>query len=341
MSEHKIILTTRDGQQLSFNCAEASDLVTAGEQAGFTLPSICRGGCCGACFGHCQDGDYAMSSVNASVLSNEQIANRDVLLCKTYPKSDLFISAPFDYVDIKFGKQLKRPAVITELSYIAERTVRLKLRWQDTEAGAAVEFESGQYVTLSIPSIDISRAYSLANTSNWLGELVFLIRLQTHGQFSHYLTETAKLGDVLLVDQAKGQFVFHAERLNPVIFIAGGTGVAPFLSMLTRMAELAENRDVLLLMGVNNEAELFAQQELLQLQTALPSLTVQYCVWHPSDLWQGFVGTPADALAAYLQSFTTDCDIYLCGPPLLVDAVTTVAKNNGVSEGRIFFETFF
>jgi NAD(P)H-flavin reductase/ferredoxin len=341
MSEHQITVTTRDGHELSFGCNDHCDVVSAAEQANIKLPSLCRDGGCGACLGRCDSGEYALGQISDAVLSAEAVAKGDVLLCRTYPKQDLHISAPYDYAHIRFGKQSMRQARISGLEKIAERTVRLKLNLLEDEAGMAVEFEPGQCMELEIPGTDIRRAYSLANTGNWRGELEFLIRLQPEGKFSGYLNRQAQIGHVLNVYGPDGAFGLQADSFSPAIFIAGGTGLAPFLSILRRMAEWGEDRAIHLLFGVNQENELFCIEELKKLQHQLPSLTITLCVWKPADQWtDGFRGTPADALRQYLSEKPDDYDIYLCGPPLLVSTATQVAISQGADQQKIYSEKF-
>lgn len=341
MSEYQITLSTRDGQTLGFNCAGDSDVVSAGERANILLPSLCRDGGCGACLGHCDKGEYTLGDVNASVLSVEAISQGHVLLCRTYPKGDLQISAPYDHAHIQFGKHDARQAVITRLEQIAERTVQLNLRWRDDQTDKAVEFEPGQCMELEIPGAGIRRAYSLANTGNWRGELEFLIRLQPGGRFSGYLSQQAAVGQILNVYGPGGAFGLNADSFNPAIFIAGGTGLAPFFSILRRMAEWGESRTIHLLFGVNQESELFYVDELQKLQEQLPELTCTLCVWKPSDGWNaGFCGTPADALQQYLLVHPGNYDLYLCGPPLLVAAATRIAIDQGIAAEQIFLERF-
>jgi ferredoxin-NADP reductase/ferredoxin len=340
MADHRITLTTRDGHELVFTCADGGDVVSAGEAASILLPSLCRDGGCGACLGHCAEGEYTLGNHNAGVLSEESAARRDVLLCRTYPHSDLRITAPYDYAHIQFGRHESRQAVITGLETVAERTVRLRLSWQDGEDGMAVEFEPGQCMELEIPGTDIRRAYSLANTGNWRGEMEFLIRLQPEGRFSTYLSREAEVGQVLNVYGPGGAFGLQADSFNPAIFIAGGTGLAPFLSILRRMAEWGEDRSIHLLFGVNRESELFYLDELRDLQQQLPGLAVTPCVWQPSADWPGFSGTPADALECHLRDQPDEYDVYLCGPPPLVAAATQTAVRQGIGDERIFSEKF-
>ena len=340
MSDHQITLTTRDGQTLSFSCTDECDVVSAGEQVNIILPALCRDGGCGACLGHCREGEYTLGNYSPTVLSEAEAAKGDVLLCRTYPKTDLHISTPYDYAHVQFTRHVMRQALITALEPIAERTIQLKLRWLDEATDKAVEFEPGQCMELEVPDSGIQRAYSLANTANWHGEMEFLIRLQPVGWFSNYLSSEAQPGRILNVYGPGGAFGWQNDCYNPVIFIAGGTGLAPFLSMLRRMAEWGEDRSIHLLFGVNQESELFYLDELQRLQQQLPSLSMTVCVWRPAADWQGFSGTPADALQQYLQNHPGDYDIYLCGPPMLVTAATELAIAHGVPEEQIFSEKF-
>ncbi|MGZ4957650.1 MAG: FAD-binding oxidoreductase [Methylomonas sp.] len=341
MSEHQITVTTRDGHELSFGCDADCDVVSAAEQANIKLPSLCRDGGCGSCLGHCDSGEYALGQISGAVLSSEAVAKGDVLLCRTYPKQDLCISTPYDYAHIRFGKESVRQATITSVEKVAERTVQLKLSWLEEGAGSAVEFEPGQCMELEIPDTDIRRSYSLANTGNWRGETEFLIRIQPGGKFSGYLEQQAEVGQVLNVYGANGAFGFQADSFSPAIFIAGGTGLAPFLSILRRMVEWGEDRTIHLLFGVNQESELFCIEELKELQQQLSSLTITLCIWKPDDHWSdGFRGTPADALRQYLSDMPDDYDVYLCGPPLLVSAATEVAISQGVDKQKIYSEKF-
>lgn len=338
MTLHQITLSTCDDRQLQFDCEAGVDIVTAAERAGIGLPAICRGGSCGACLGRHRAGAYTLGEIGAGVLSPQAVAAGDLLLCKTYPQTDMSIAAPYAYSQIRCGRQQARSAVVHSVARVADRTMRLQLRWQDAAGG--VEFEPGQCMELEIPGTGIRRAYSLANTPNWLGEMEFLIRLLPAGRFSQYLREQAAAGDVLHVYGPSGGFALDQGSPRPALLVAGGTGLAPFLSILRRLAEWGEDRPLHLLFGVNTRDELFYQDELQQLAQQIPGFGMTACVWQPAADWPGFRGTPADALRDYLQSRPGHYDVYLCGPPPLVAAATAAAQAGGVPAQRIFAERF-
>lgn len=338
---YAITLTTQDGKQLEFACESAQNIQEAAAAAGFFLPASCNAGSCGACLGRCVQGDYRLGSYSPSLLPANPKEHGDVLFCRTYPNSDLQLTTFYTAAQILSSQQPLRSAEIVRLELIAERTMLLVLQLlPDPELGIAFEFEPGQFVNLEVPELELKRAYSIANTPNWNGRLDFLIRLQPQGRFSSYLQQDAKLGQQLLVEGPSGSFGMQTPGLNPRCFVAGGTGAAPFLSILQRMAERGEDMPVHLFLGVNNEREIFYQTELAALKKNIPQLQVEICVWQPSKIWTGFCGTPADALKAYLAKAEILPDVFLCGPPLLIAAATQVALAAGVDSERIFCESF-
>lgn len=341
MNTHVIELTTRDGEQLRFECAADQNLLAAAASVHIVLPAQCGQGNCGTCYANVTDGEFTLGKHNPAALLVDDEAKGGTLLCCTFPRSDLRIDLPFAHDRILIGEIKIRNAEITAIDSVGENTLRLELRLApDENGGSAAEFEPGQFMELEVPGQGIKRAYSLANTGNWEGRLEFLIRLQPGGLFSTWLQKQATVGQTLIVHGPKGAFGLSENGLKPRWFVAGGTGLAPMLSMLRRMAEFQEPHPARLYFGANRAEELFFQTELKALQAELSQLQVVFCVWKPDDNWQGFCGTPVDALAQDLADATVFPDIYLCGPPALLDAAEAAAKATGVPADQILSERF-
>ncbi|MDR0240763.1 MAG: 2Fe-2S iron-sulfur cluster binding domain-containing protein [Burkholderia sp.] len=336
---YRIEITTRDGERFGFGCDAGQDLLSAAADADITLPSQCRRGSCGACQATVVDGAYEMQPDHAGVLPAGR--HGAVLLCRTMPRGDLHIAAPYDRTKVLLHPVPVRTARIATLETIAADTMRVELQVEpDDASGSAVEFEPGQFAEVEVPGSGLRRPYSLANTSNWDGRLEFLIRLRQGGWFSTYLRERARSGDPLTVRVPMGGFGLFADSLRPRWFVAGGTGLAPILSMLRRMADYQEMADARLFFGVNQESELFMLDELARLQSELPQLHVDLCVWRPDADWAGYRGTPVDALRAALVQVGAPPDIYVCGPPPLVQGVREVAAAAGVPDAQFASERF-
>lgn len=330
-------LCTLDGQSLQLDNLPGQSVLEAADAAQWRLPAQCRQGGCGACAAQVLSGDYALGDHNPKALSADKPGS--VLLCCTTPRSDLRVALPYDRARIAGGPVPQRDAEVLDIERDGDATVRLVLQLlPDAEGVAVAEFEPGQFAELEVPGAGLRRAYSMSNTGNWAGTLEFLIRLQPQGRFSNWLRDEAAVGARLVVHGPQGAFGLRENGLRPRWFVAGGTGLAPLLSMLRRMAEFGEPHPVRLYFGVNREAELFAAAALSE----LPGLEQRVCVWQPSDAWAGLRGTPVDALRADLAACAAGAwpDVYVCGPPALVEAVEAAAREAGVPDAQVYAERF-
>jgi NAD(P)H-flavin reductase/ferredoxin len=332
-----ITLLTRDGARFEFPCAEADSVLDAAELAGFYLPAMCHEGTCGACHARVSEGPYTLGPVGDDVLADA--AEGGVLLCRCRPEADLVIDLPYAQADIHRHRIPLRDATISSLTPAGRGAVALSLTLvPDPATGNAADFVPGQYMEVLIPGTPIGRPYSMANLPNWDGRLDFLIRLQPDGAFSTWLAETARPGDRLQLRGPLGRFLLDETSPRPRCLIGGGCGFAPILSMLRHLAEFQDEQPTTLIFAANREDELFAADMIPELAAALPNLTVVLSVWHPGDDWTGFRGSAADALATTLDRAEEPPDIYVCGPPGLVAAVSTAAAVHGVPADRVFSE---
>lgn len=337
---HKIELLTRDGASIAFTAEQNETLLEAAERANIYLPSSCREGGCGVCKATATSGETQLDSCSAEALSDTERAAGGVLLCRAHALSDVTLQAPYDQAAISFTTIPERLARIIAIEPAGGAAIRLQLQYEEDEFGRAAQFIAGQYVQIEIPGTSIKRAYSLANAPNWDGSLEFFIRLHENGAFSDFLKHDAEAGKLLRVRGPQGQFTVDVCSLAPRWFVAGGTGLAPSLSMLRQMAEFGESTPCRLFFGVNSEPELFALETLEALRASLPQLETTVCVWRPRADWTGFSGTPAEALAKALNDASERPDIYVCGPPPLIDATQATAIGAGLSPDRIFLERF-
>lgn len=337
---YQVTLVTDDGIESSIRCQADTPVLIAAEQAGMILQSACRAGGCGACSAVLADGRVEMIDHDPDVID---IPEHDggILLCCSFVREDSRIELPYDRSKVVTAPPTQRPARIIGMEQVAAGVMWLKLSLCD-ESGTptSAEFESGQFVRITVPGTDQSRAYSPANVANWDGELEFYIRRLPGGVMSDYLQERATIGDVLSVSNPQGIFTLKENGLRPRWFIGGGTGLSPLLSMMRRMAEWGDPQPVRLFFGVTHPSEVYAQEELAELGTALADFRADTLVWHPEGQWSGAVGTPADLAAAEVATLTEWPDVYTCGPPSMVDAVFTLLSAVGVPHEQMHAERF-
>lgn len=337
---YDVTLVTTDGQESTVVCDPQTTVLAAAEQAGKVLKSSCQSGGCGACSAVLATGRVEMGDHDPDVIEVPE-SDGGILLCRSFPRGDCRIDLPYDSSKIVTAPPSRHEAEITALDRVAEGVMHVILTLRPGEDGSAsADFESGQFVRMLVPGTDARRAYSPANVANWDGELEFYIRLLPGGAMSEYLTGTAALGDVLTVFSADGEFGLAENGFRPRWFIAGGTGLSPLLSMLRRMAEWGDPQPARLFFGVTRHTEVFAQDEIAALTAALPDCTAETVVWHSDPSWAGATGNPVDLAAAEIAMLDEMPDVYVCGPPPMVDAAHAALTAAGVPEDQIHAERF-
>jgi len=197
-------------------------------------------------------------------------------------------------------------------------------------------FLPGQYVNIQVPGTLHVRAYSFSSQPGSL-EGRFLIRNVPGGMMSQWLTQRARPGDRLTLSGPMGSFYLrHGER--PLLMLAGGTGLAPLLSMLHTLQTQGSQRPVMLLYGVTRDCDLVKTDAL---DTFIQQLTGYR--WLPvvadensTCPQRGFVTDHLDD--AMLNN--GDVDIYLCGPPPMVNAVAMALRDRGITPAGFWYEKF-
>ncbi|OAI12146.1 methane monooxygenase [Methylomonas lenta] len=339
MSAHQIKIITQEGDSVSFDCFEDEDIVSAGLRQEIYLMTSCREGGCATCKGLCTDGDYELGKVSFQALPTEEEENGYVLLCRCYPTSDMVVEVPYTYDRISFVPVgMNFEAEVVELAKVSSNAMKLQLQSPPDEL--QIRFDAGQFFDLEIPGTTTTRSYSPANISNDRGELEFLIRIVDNGKFSGWLQNQAHIGQKINVTGPSGIFGLKENGFTPRYFVAGGTGLAPILSMVRRMLEWGDPQTSVIYFGVNTEEEVFYADELKRLEAEMPNLTVRICVWKASESWDREKGSVVDILRRDLQGGGVSPDLYLCGPPGMVDAVYAVCAEAGIAQNKIFLEKF-
>jgi NAD(P)H-flavin reductase len=214
------------------------------------------------------------------------------------------------------------------------RAVRLRLVEPET-----MDFVAGQFVNLEIPGTDETRAYSMANPPSERGAIDLLVKVLPGGRFSGLLGGGLRPGARLRVHGPFGQLRVRLSH-RPIVMIAGGTGLAPVLSMVADLAARAEPRPVTLFFGVRTAEDLFCMDRLEALRAAMPGLEVIPALSHAwPEGWGGETGLITDVVARRLPS-AAGYDAYVCGPPPCVDAAVPLLIARGARKRNVYFDVF-
>nr|Q53563.1 RecName: Full=Methane monooxygenase component C; AltName: Full=Methane hydroxylase; AltName: Full=Methane monooxygenase reductase; Short=MMOR [Methylosinus trichosporium]AAB21393.1 Protein C [Methylosinus trichosporium] len=296
---YQIVIETEDGETCR-RMRPSEDWISRAE-AERNLLASCRAGCA-TCKADCTDGDYELIDVKVQAVPPDEEEDGKVLLCRTFPRSDLHLLVPYTYDRISFEAiQTNWLAEILACDRVSSNVVRLVLqRSRPMAARISLNFVPGQFVDIEIPGTHTRRSYSMASVAED-GQLEFIIRLLPDGAFSKFLQTEAKVGMRVDLRGPAGSFFLHDHGGRSRVFVAGGTGLSPVLSMIRQLGKASDPSPATLLFGVTNREELFYVDELKTLAQSMPTLGVRIAVVNDDGGNGVDKGTVIDLLRAELE----------------------------------------
>jgi propane monooxygenase reductase subunit len=203
-----------------------------------------------------------------------------------------------------------------------------------------MNFIPGQYAELYIPGTEVHRAYSMANTPASDERAEFIIKVYPGGRFSGLLDGELKVGDKMKMRVPYGVFSLREKSDGDIIFVGGGSGMAPIWSILNHMAEKGIERKATYYYGARTEKDLFYLEEAKELAERLPAeFRFVPALSEPDDDWDGETGLITDVVTR-LEGDLSGTEAYLAGPPPMIDAAIPVLMRLGVDEKDIFYDKF-
>ena len=331
MTQYQVALAFEDGVSRFITCTDDQTVADASYRARINIPLDCRDGACGTCKAFCESGEFDLGVYLEDALSSDEFEQGYVLPCVMKPKSDLVLNIA-STSEVAKTQAATYVGEITELNRLSPSTVSLAVEIPNRDE---LVFLPGQYVNIAVPGTEERRSYSFSNAPDDK-TLTFLVKLTPGGVMSTYLDERAKVGDQLSFTGPNGSF-FLREGLGPALLLAGGTGLAPILSILRKMRSNS-SRPLHLIYGVNTDEDAVELDTLEHIANELGSLTWDYCVADPasSAVHKGFV----TGLIKPEHLYGGDVAVYLCGPPPMVEGVRKHLDAAGVEPVGFYYERF-
>ncbi|TBN39066.1 2Fe-2S iron-sulfur cluster binding domain-containing protein [Paracoccus subflavus] len=329
---YTIALNFEDGVTRFVDCKPGEKVLDAAFRNKINLPMDCSDGVCGTCKCRAESGSYDLGEDYIDdALTGDEAAQGLVLTCQMVPSSDCVLSVPVTATSCKTGQQVFA-ATVTRIEPHHDAAVVLELAVNE---GAAPAFLPGQYVNIGVPGSGDHRSYSFS-TAPGDRSLGFLIKKIPDGLMSGWLAR-ARPGDRLDLTGPMGSFYLR-DGDGPLLFLAGGTGLAPFLSMLEVLARAGSRRHIHLIYGVTRDLDLVLVDQIAAYASRLPNFTFATVVADPASDHprKGWVTQhmPEDMLTA------GEVDVYLCGPPQMVDAVRHYLDENAIRPASFHYEKF-
>ena len=336
----KITVQTKSGQ-FEYEVDAGETLLAGALRNGITLPYECATGTCGTCRGRVMTGDCHMGWDEAPGAVRLKREKGDCLLCQTTATSDALVRVPSS----KVADHFERGHVPCHCkgTLTNSRMLTHDVMYFDLALDRPVNFDAGQFVTLTCDEVVGARAYSMVNYAVDAQTLSFVVKRLPGGGFGDWLFGQDVDGAELSVFGALGSATFYPEEDRNIICIGGGSGIAGMMSILDRACQenyFADHAGYVFF-GVRTMADCFYLAELASFaEQAGENLCITVALSdedpgvdrHPDfetlKLDTGFVHEAASRAMAGRYDNAIG---YVAGPPPMVDASLRVL----VAEGKL------
>jgi Na+-transporting NADH:ubiquinone oxidoreductase subunit F len=302
------------------------------------IPSACGGkATCGLCKVTLLESAGPVLPTEVPYLSEEEMEKGVRLSCQVKVKHDLKISIPEEFFSIKQYR-----TKVEEIKQLTHDIKQFRFRLLDPQT---IDFKAGQYVQINSKPYDqvseaVSRAYSISSVPSENNIIELIIRLVPGGICSTFMHNHVKEGDEITFAGPFGQFYLH-EGGDELIFIAGGSGLAPIRSLILDILEKKLDKKMKFFFGAVKPRDLYYLEFFRDLEakydnfTYIPALSGAT----PEDGWDGEVGMITDVVARHVPD-AVGRQAYLCGSPGMIKACENVLTKIGFAKESIFYDEF-
>jgi propane monooxygenase reductase component len=321
---------------------EDQTILRGAAEQGIMLMHGCKEGQCAACKSFVLDGeDIEHDRYSTFALPDYEKEEGYTLLCRAHVYEDVTIELlNYDEEMIRSGLPIQQGvAEVVANDPVTHDMRHLVLKLVEP---AEIKFFPGQYMDITIPDSEEVRSFSMANTTSRDGGLLeFVIKVYPDGKFSHFLDKKVQVGDRLDLTGPFGVFTLR-EGDTDLVFVGGGAGMAPILSLLRHMAERGLERNATFFYGARTKQDLCFEEELRELEQKLPSFKYIPALSEVSDGgddWDGETGLITDVVKKHATDLS-GAHAYVCGPPPMVEAAVPLLTQLGVEEKRVYYDKF-
>jgi p-cymene methyl-monooxygenase electron transfer component len=300
---------------------------------GLAYPHDCTVGTCGTCRTMLISGKVDAITPFSYTLSKEELAAGYILACQAVPKTDLVVE-----VEIASGAPVIAATQPAKLIAHDDLTHDIKrVRWAVEQPA---HYRAGQYMNVRWGA-EAHRSYSFATApeANGRTELTTFVRHVPGGAFTDLLFAGDPFALGFEIDAPHGNFWLR-DGTGPIICIAGGSGLAPILSLLQDAANRKVRRDCVLLFGARGARDLYVADEIAAIRT---KWTGGFDYW-PILSEEQVTGTRHGLVTAFVPEaiarLGSGVHGYMCGPPPMIDAGIAALGDAGIAINDIHYDKF-
>lgn len=328
MGTHRVSIADTD---IAFDVPDGERILSAALDAGVWVPFECGWGSCGTCKVTLVSGEVETLFPEAPAISPRDARRNKILACQSSPVSDVVIKPTWVESTPRDGMATERcAAVLAEKDEIGPAIFQLRFTLE-----RVVGFNEGQHAVIDLGD-NLRRCYSMSNRPGTATAEFIMKRYD--GKVGSEAVAALAVGDDVVIEMPYGE-MWIRDSEAPICMVAGGTGIAPILGMLRRLAADRDSRPVKVIYGANISDELVCWQDLASLILDLPDAELVGALSRPHPGWEGVEGMVTHALDPRLAGLQ-DADFYIAGPPVMTNAVRAQLGENGIQLDRIRYDSF-
>jgi len=301
--------------------------------AGIPFPHSCTVGTCGTCKSKLISGKVREITDSAVALTAEELQDGYILACQSVARRSLELGVE-GLSDMPDHVLTHVQGEITAQRALTHDIIEVRLALE-----APLEYSAGQYAELRLADISGPRSYSFADAPSTSDPqtATFFVRLVPGGEFTEWLFAAVRVGTEISVAGPFGNLWLRPSDA-PILCVAGGSGLAPLKAMLEQAMGDDCKRETVLVFGAREQRDLYCLNDIKAISEswAGPFLSLPVLSQEPaSSTWSGNRGLVTDVLEQLSQDFLQACDVYACGPPVMIDALEDAFR--AIRVGSKFF----
>ena len=315
-----------------FDVAPGETLLAAALRQAVGLPYGCRNGTCGSCAALLIGGRVTYPSGKTEGLAGKPAGS--CLTCQAVPLSDIVLQV----TEVKGIAQLEvrtLPCRVARKEPLCHDVVRLLLKLPE---GQRLQFLAGQYLEFILRD-GRRRAFSIANAPHDDAFIELHVRRVPQGRFTGWIFDQLQEKTILRIQAPLGTFTLREESDRPLLLIGGGTGFAPLKGMIEHAFHVGIERPIHLYRGVRSRRDLYLPELPRDWARAHAKLRYTPVLSQPDPDWSGRTGLVHAAVAADYPDLSA-FDVYLSGPPLMVEAGRRAFAAAGLPPEHLFSDAF-
>ena len=240
-----------------------------------------------------------------------------------------------NFVVIPFGRKKYIVKAVTKETH---DTFSLRLEPVSNPGAPIFDYKPGQFMFLELQHrgrMSEEHPFTISSSPTSQGHITATIKKS--GNYTNLIDQTQVSDDAMLAAPF-GRFSWAFDNPSSFLFIAGGVGITPIRSMITALCDIGDKRPAVLLYGNKTEGDIIYRGEFEKLPA---NFKIVHILSKAQEGWKGLAGhIDAEIIKREADSILKDADVYLCGPPVMMQQVVTALLSLGVDKRKIHYERF-